>query len=99
MTPTPHLPLFLNKNFFNPTGETLEIMTLATTSGPTSINVYNIVGERVRHIADVIALQGSPSTFTWDGTNDSGEYLGNGVYVIMLKSGAEVHIKKIIILK
>jgi len=99
MTPTPHLPLYLNKNYFNPTGETLEILMLAEVSGPISVNVYNLVGEKVRHIADLNAIKGSPSTFTWNGTNDSGEYLGNGVYIIMLKSNAGVHLKKVIILK
>ena len=68
-------------------------------SGRISISVYNLVGERVRHIADENAAQGTTFGYVWNGTNDSGDFVGNGVYIIMMKSPKGVTLKKVIILK
>jgi len=99
VTPTPRLPLQLSANFFNPTTQTLDIGGLAEASGTITINIFNIAAEKVRHVGDLNATAGFPFRFTWDGRNDAGEYLGNGVYVIMMKSSKGVTLKKVIILK
>ena len=99
ITPTPHLSIQLSQNFFSPVGQTLEILGLAEASGRIRIDVYNLVGEKVRHVADWSATEGLPFRYGWDGRNHAGQYVGNGVYVIMMRSPKGVTLKKVIVLK
>jgi hypothetical protein len=99
VTPTPHLPLSLSHNVFNPLQWPLRVDILAPDSGRTTVDVYNIVGEKVRHVADWNATRGMPFTYNWDGLNDRGEFVGNGVYVILMRSPESVTHRKVLVLK
>ncbi|MEO0095594.1 MAG: T9SS type A sorting domain-containing protein [candidate division WOR-3 bacterium] len=50
---------------------------------PVSINIYDITGRLVRKFSDLIAQ--SSNQIIWDGCDDTGRYLPNGVYLLELK--------------
>ena len=72
---------------------------LAKESGDYVLAVYNIVGERIRTFPAWKALQGDPFSVAWDGENDRGEQVGNGVYVLLLRGPGGVSMTKVIVLK
>ena len=63
------------------------------------MSVYNIVGEKIRILAVWKALKGNPFSWPWDGRNERGEFVGNGVYVLLLRTPEGVSMAKVIVLK
>ena len=72
---------------------------MAPSSGRITIDVYNIVGEKVRLVADWNATKGMPFTYFWDGKNEQGALVGNGVYVLVMREPGGVTMKKVIVIK
>ncbi|MEW6482141.1 MAG: FlgD immunoglobulin-like domain containing protein, partial [bacterium] len=66
---------------------------LAIDSDQLSISIYNIVGQKVRAIdvgprkAGVYTEAKQGSAVFWDGKNDSGQKLANGLYFYQLRAG------------
>ncbi len=67
-------------------------------AGEVKLEVYNLGGERVRKIADQTEGQGN-YRFYWDGRNDAGALVGNGVYLIVIQTPSNKKIQKVIVLK
>jgi hypothetical protein len=65
---------------------------------PTTLKIYNILGEVVRTLVDEPKWAGSYSV-QWDGKNDKGEQLASGVYFYQLKAGEYTSSRKMVILK
>ena len=63
-----------------------------------SVRVYNIAGELVRFVKEASVLPGL-TEWAWDGKNDGGGRVGNGVYFVQVVTGDNVQIKKVIVLK
>jgi hypothetical protein len=65
---------------------------------PTTLKIYNILGEVVRTLVNEEKLPGN-YTVQWDGKNDRGEQLASGVYFYELKVGDYTSAKKMVLLK
>ena len=65
---------------------------------PTTLKIYNVLGEVVRTLVNEPKWAGSYSV-QWDGKNDKGEQLGSGVYFYELKVGDYTSAKKMVLLK
>ena len=64
-------------------------------NGNSKIYIYNLLGERVRQIS----RPGPANTsLKWNGTNDNGEYVASGIYVILLEGGNKSVTKKIAVI-
>lgn len=50
-----------------------------------SLNVYDVMGNLVKTIANV-ELNAGPQSFTWDATDNNGNVIGNGSYIYRLTS-------------
>ena len=59
-----------------------------------SINIYNILGQRVTQLINQKMLPGYHS-IQWDGTNDKGVLLGSGIYFIKISTENESYIGKV----
>lgn len=92
----------LNQNYPNPfNSNTIIKFEISGTSGqavPASLNVYNILGEKVKTLFDEAKYPGYHSV-TWDGTNDRGEKIASGVYLYRLSTGKYSETKKMTLLK
>jgi hypothetical protein len=61
---------------------------------PAEIKVYTVTGQRVT------TLNGNGAgTIEWNGTNDQGEALASGVYVLVLKGAGGTKVKKLTIIR
>jgi hypothetical protein len=82
-------PMVLNKNRFNPlTGETVDVIFNLSTQESVTLLIYNAAGDRVRTITYNGVQSGILYTqlALWDGKDDYGKYVTNGIYYIKLKS-------------
>ena len=97
-TPTPNYPLYLDGNVFNPQQKQLGMDVRVYQSGEVKLEVFNIAGQRVRSITDQSLQQGN-FRFYWDGLNDKGALVGNGVYYVVIQTPGGTKIQKVILLK
>jgi len=65
---------------------------------PTTLKIYDVLGEKVRTLVDEPKLAGDYSV-AWDGKNDNGEQLASGVYFYQLIVGGYTSAKKMVLLK
>ena len=63
-----------------------------------NLNVYNIMGQKVRTLISDTMTAGTHSIH-WDGSDDSGKFVSSGIYLILLKSGSKVTTHRMILLK
>ena len=72
---------------------------LAEAGGEITLDVFNLIGEKIRQVARWNAAQGLPYTYFWDGRNENGELLGTGAYLILMKTARGNTVTKVIILR
>jgi len=100
----------LGQNYPNPFRQATVISYQATGDGPVKLAVYNIAGQLVKTLINdnTVPLRigegrvGSVpkmSTVTWDGRDDNGRAVANGVYVYKLTSGGQSRTKKMIVIR
>ena len=65
---------------------------------PTSLKIYNILGQKVRSLVDEPTGRGSHEVI-WDGKDDKGKELASGIYFYRLKVGKFSECKKMLLLK
>jgi len=68
------------------------------TPGACHMRVYNEAGDRV---ADGETQYGSAGNYRihWAGTNDNGQVVGNGLYLVVIETPSGREVKKVIVLK
>ena len=67
-------------------------------SGEVHLTVYDISGRAVNTLLDGVLRAGTHSV-VWDGTNNSGEDVGNGIYFCQLHAGASRATHKVLVLR
>ena len=65
---------------------------------PTSLEIYNILGQGVRRLVDEFKEPGM-YTVRWDGKDDFRNNVGSGVYFYQLKTGDFLETKRMLLLK
>ncbi|MBK6682371.1 MAG: T9SS type A sorting domain-containing protein [Ignavibacteriales bacterium] len=82
----------------NPFNPTTNIQFSIPSSGFVTLEVYDILGSKVRTLlAD--ALEAGTKTVTFDAKDDSGRGLASGNYIVLMRSGSFVKSIKINLLK
>ncbi len=88
--------LFQNQpNPFNP--ET-KISYFLPQASQVSINIYNVLGQRVRRLFEDYQEAGTYS-LTWDGRTDDGMQLSSGIYFYRMQAGSFQETKKMTLMK
>jgi len=70
----------------NPFTGTTEISFLLPRAGEARVEVYNLIGTRVKSLASG-AFPAGRSSLTWDGRNEAGHPAASGVYIVRLSYG------------
>lgn len=73
---------------FDPSNGTLNIDITASATANASITIVNMNGREVFRISNFSISKGT-TTFRWDGTDDSGNHVQPGVYLIEISNGKE----------
>ncbi len=85
--------------FPNPFSNQLTIEFISVQKGQLSIEVFNLHGQRVHSLFQGQVEEGEHIRQQWDGTNQSGAQIPSGMYLIQLRTGAEVLNKKVLLQK
>jgi len=97
--PPDELPrvLSLSQNLPNPFGRDTGISYALPSDGYVEIKVYNVAGKVVRTLVDGMQPAGEWSV-TWDGKDDGGRRVGNGVYFYSLRAGGRTIEKTMVLI-
>jgi hypothetical protein len=85
-------------NPFNPTTSIRFSIGSHHSSTPTTLRIYNILGQLVRTLVDEEKAEGSYTVF-WDGLNDDGKMVSSGIYFYKLEVGEFSEVKKMVLLR
>ncbi|MFH1893861.1 MAG: FlgD immunoglobulin-like domain containing protein [Candidatus Zixiibacteriota bacterium] len=88
----------LLQNHGNPFGITTTIEYSLKRPGIVTITVYNILGQKVRTLVDDSKAAGLHEV-SWNGRDDSGERVSNGIYLYRIVSGDFSDSKKMILFR
>jgi flagellar hook assembly protein FlgD len=90
--------VFFAKNYPNPFNPMTTIEWSIPRAGDLSIKIFNVKGELVRTLHDGFSAVQS-GVMEWNGTNDSGRDVASGVYFYEVRSGDNVSVNKMALVK
>jgi hypothetical protein len=88
----------LDQNYPNPFNPTTEIQFSLPRSTQVRLDIYNILGARVRNLVDR-RMEAGVQRITFDGRADGGRMLASGIYFYRLSSSEFTQTKKMMLLK
>ena len=88
----------LYANYPNPFNPTTTISYDLTKASEVSLTVYNMLGQKIKTLEMGQKSEGHHKVF-WDGTNDEGKIVTNGIYFFTIKAGDFQQTNKMIMLK
>ncbi len=88
----------LAQNMPNPFNPSTAINYTITQKAHVRLDIYNMLGRRVRTLVDEAQSAGTHSV-EFDGRSDSGNMLASGIYLYRLNAGDQNAVKKMILLK
>ncbi len=88
----------LGQNYPNPFNPTTTIEYSLPSQTKVTIEVFNVIGQKVRTLVNETMSAGSYQT-EWNGTDDKGSSVSTGVYLYRLSAGEVVQMKKMLLLK
>ena len=89
-------PFSLNASYPNPFNPVTRIRFVLTTRLGVKLSVYDILGRRVRQIVDEEMDPGEHEV-SWDGTDENGRTVANGVYFCRMQVGQFCVSRKLIL--
>jgi hypothetical protein len=88
----------LLQNYPNPFNPATNIEFVLSKSGQVKIEIFNILGQRIRTLVDE-HLKPGHKVVDWDGRDDSGEEVSSGIYFYRLQTEDFTDAKKMLLLK
>jgi len=88
----------LRQNYPNPFNPTTVIEYALSKASQVKIQVFNILGQKVRNLVDEKQDAGY-KTISWDGKDDNGKEVSSGIYFYRIVAGNFVKYKKMTLLK
>ncbi len=89
---------FTLRSYPNPFNPTVNLEVIVNTGEKIKIDIFNILGEKVKSLFDGFLSSGS-STFQWNGKSDKGFLLPSGTYLVLAQSENQNQVIKISFLK
>lgn len=90
--------LLLGQNIPNPFNGTTRIAFTLDRAGRVQVDVYNLLGQRIRRLIDDILPAGSHQTI-WDGRDQAGRATASGIYFYALSTPEATLVRKMVYLK
>ncbi len=88
----------LDQNYPNPFNPTTKIEFVLSKSGQVRIDIFNILGEKVKTLMDQ-HLKAGRQLVEWDGKDESGEEVASGVYFYRLQTKDFTQTKKMVLMR
>jgi hypothetical protein len=81
--------IYAYPNPFNPEVEQAKLRFKLGKNGNVTITVYDISNKKVKEIISAVPMSaGIEQSVVWDGRNDRGDIVGNGVYFYIIESSS-----------
>jgi len=98
---SPVLPgiTFQTSNYPNPFNPSTTIKYSMPKAGHLKLSIYNVRGQLVKTVIDGERPAGADQTIVWDGTNNQGSSVSSGVYFYEARTGGEVQVQKMALVK
>ncbi len=90
--------LALYENYPNPFSRSTLIPFDLPEAGPVTLTVYDLLGQRVRVLAEGERSAGAQSV-SWDGRDSAGQRVASGIYVCSLRAGGNVVTRKLLVIR
>jgi len=87
----------LKQNFPNPFNPSTTIKYSLPETGPVTIDLYNMLGQKINRLLDGVKKEPGVYQIIWDGKNQSGEPVASGIYFLQLKTKKSNHFIKMIL--
>lgn len=88
----------LEVNYPNPFNTSTRIAYSLAEAGPIRVDVYNILGRRIRTLVDEVKPAGRHEVL-WDGTDDQGAPVASGIFFYKIEAGQFVETRKMVLMK
>ena len=88
----------LEQNYPNPFNAQTAIRYQIPRTEHVTLGVYNDSGQKIRTLKNEVQRAGQ-YTIIWDGKNSAGADISTGLYLIQLKAGNQVNIRKMLMMK
>lgn len=98
MSDVPVAEFFLEQNYPNPFNQTTTISYQQATPARATLRIYNMLGQKVRTFARLPSTTGRIAV-DWDGHNDAGQRLPNGMYFYTLSTENQTASKSLLLLR
>lgn len=89
----------LCQNYPNPFNPATTIRYGLPAAGKVTMKVYNLIGEEVITLVDHVVKPAGYHTAIWDGRNQNGQIVANGIYVYRLQIGKFTSTRKMVLVK
>lgn len=86
-------------NYPNPFNPSTTIRFALPAPARVTLNVYNVLGQRVVALADKADYAAGYHTLVWDGRNERGQAVSSGVYFFRMSTGDWARTRKMILLE
>ncbi len=95
-----NIPVFtkLNKNYPNPFNPETTISYSVKKSGPVSIDIFNILGQKTKTLVNSVKNPGNYKV-VWSGYDDHHKKVSSGIYFYRMRCGNYTSTKKMILMK
>jgi len=91
--------LILLPGYPNPFNPSTTIAFELSVRSPVSIQVYNVLGQRVATLADATMLQAGKHEYTWDGMLSGGKRAPSGAYIFRVSTPSAMQSRKVMLIK
>ncbi len=88
----------LLQNYPNPFNSGTTIAFRLHGTMPVKLDVYNLLGQKVKTLIDATLYSGDHTTF-WDGTTTAGMACPSGIYYCKLMAGSQLQSRKMIMVR
>ncbi len=89
----------LEQNYPNPFNPSTRINYTINNSGRVNLVVYNVLGQKIRTLVSNQSATAGSHSAVWNGMNEAGNQVANGVYFYKLQVGNQSTMKKMMFLK
>jgi len=89
----------LYQNYPNPFNNGTIIVFDLPKPGNTTIEIFNVLGQRIKTLIDGFYFAGNQYHVVWQGKNDLGKNVSSGIYLYRLRSGDYTSTRKMLLLK
>jgi len=89
----------LKQNYPNPFNPTTQIIYNLPKSGKVTIEIFNILGQRVKILVDNSFQQMGSHKVIWNAVDERGQKLSTGIYFYRLRTNDFIQSKKMILVR